>query len=139
LRIRHQPISSTTLKRRDLQKGVDPDSAYYFAHATCLDPREIDAERDPPPDLVIEVDFRERWLGRSAILAGLGVPEIWRHDGSRLNMYVLEKGRYVEAVFSRAIPPLGPETATRFIDDRRRLDMPDWTLLVVLDWVRQQC
>jgi len=49
---------STTFKRKDLAKGVEPDSSFYFRHAQSIrDKDQIDLATDPPPELIIEVDI----------------------------------------------------------------------------------
>ena len=40
--------------------------------------KRIDLRRDPPPDLVIEVDVTHSSVPRMPIYAALGVPEVWR-------------------------------------------------------------
>jgi Uma2 family endonuclease len=50
---------------------------------------DIDLAVDPPPDLVAEIDVTHRSLDREAIYAAMGVPEIWRFDGNRLQSLVL--------------------------------------------------
>lgn len=49
---------------------------------------------DPPPDLAIEIDITSSSLDRLAIYASLGITEVWRFDGDRLTIYVLEDGYY---------------------------------------------
>jgi len=137
LRIRMHPIGSTAMKRKRILKGFEADSAYYFGRAGQIKPREVDAEKDPPPDLVIEVEVANPALPRFPIFAAFGVPEVWRYTGRRLEMYALEEGRYLEIARSLAIPLLTTEIATRFIDERERLDFPEWADYV-RDWARQQ-
>jgi Uma2 family endonuclease len=137
LRIRAHPIGSTTIKRKRLQKGFEADSAYYFARADQIRPRDVDPETDPPPDLVIEVDVTSPSLPRFPIFAAFGVLEVWRYVGPRLEMYVSEGGQYIETASSLAIPPLTADMATEFINERDRLDLPEWVDFV-RDWARQQ-
>src|SRR4030095_5437936 len=85
--IKIQSVSSTTLNRGDLQRGVEADECYYVAsEAAVRDKEEIDLTRDPPPDLVIEVEVSKRLLGRVPIYAAMGVPEAWRFDGKNLRV-----------------------------------------------------
>jgi Uma2 family endonuclease len=121
LGIDFRQLGSTTFQREDLRKGFEPGSAYYFAHASAVEGREVDPAVDPPPDLTIEVDISSPSLDRFPIFAAFGVPEVWRYDGSRVAIYLLEGGRYVEAVSSSALPPLTGQMATRFLEERRHL------------------
>src|SRR5712691_10962033 len=51
-------LGSTTFKRKDLQKGFEPDSCFYIQNADAVSgQKEIDLMVDPPPDLTIEIDI----------------------------------------------------------------------------------
>jgi Uma2 family endonuclease len=99
-------LGSTTFRRRELRKGLEPDECYYIQHEEQIRNREeIDLTRDPPPDLVIEIDITHRAIGREAIYAGLGVPEVWRYDGLRLIALRLgPDGKYLPIETSAAFP-----------------------------------
>ncbi len=132
-----RPVGSVTFQREDLQKGFEPDSAFYIAHASEVEGRYVDPEVDPPPDLIIEVDVTSPSLNRFPIFAAFGVPEVWRYDGSRVAIYRLEAGRYVETVSSSALPPLTADVATRFLEERRRTRSREW-IRRVRQWAKQQ-
>lgn len=129
-------VGSMTFQREDLRKGFEPDSAFYIAHAPQVEGREVDPERDPPPDLVIEVDVASPSLDRLPLLAAFGVPEVWRYDGSRVAMYRLESGKYTEAASSLAFPALCPERVTEFLRRRQTLRNRDW-VREIRNWARQ--
>jgi len=79
--------ASTTFKRVDLDRAFEPDESYYIAHADQIRPKdEVDLQIDPPPDLVIEVEITSSAIAKLKLFAAMGVPEVWRHDGSRLEM-----------------------------------------------------
>jgi Uma2 family endonuclease len=83
---------SATWKKQSLAKGVEPDACYYVRNADrIIGRRTIDLESDPPPDIVVEIDVTNESLGKFPIYAALGVPEIWRYDGS--SRAVLRAGR----------------------------------------------
>jgi Uma2 family endonuclease len=85
LRIPMESAGSTTFRRKRLAKGLEPDECYYIAHeAEVRSGEEFDLERDPPPDLVVEIDITHRAVNRKRIYAALGVPELWSFDGERL-------------------------------------------------------
>src|SRR5712692_8628475 len=130
-------VGSLTFQREDMQKGFEPDSAYYIAHASQIEGRRVDPAVDPPPDLIIEVDVSSPSLNRFPIFAAFGVPEVWRYDSSRVAIYRLEAGRYVEATSSSAFPPLTAEMATRFLEERRRTRNKEWVRRV-REWARRQ-
>jgi Uma2 family endonuclease len=59
---------------------------------------------DPPPDLAIEIDITART--RFNHYEALGVPELWRYNGSSLEINVLQEGRYVDSEQSLHFPGL---------------------------------
>jgi len=132
----HQ-LGSTTFKRKHLQKGFEPDSAFYFARVSETEGLELDAEIDPPPDLIIEIDLTSPSLNRFPIFAAFGVPEVWRYHRSRVTFYRLEGGRYVETASSSALLPLTAEVATRFLEERLQMRSTQW-MRHVREWARQQ-
>jgi Uma2 family endonuclease len=98
---------STTFKRADLDRAFEPDESYYVAHADEIRPKdEVDLQIDPPPDLVIEVEITSSAIAKLRLFAALGVPEVWRHDGSRLAMLGLEGAAYRPLDSSRGLPGL---------------------------------
>src|SRR5262245_53805422 len=56
------PIStygSTTWKRKDRKRGLEPDECFYIQHEPQMRGKlDIELPKDPPPDLCIEVDLR---------------------------------------------------------------------------------
>jgi hypothetical protein len=82
---------STTFRRRDLQRGLEPDQCYYTVNAHRMQgPRELDLSVDPPPDLALEVDFTSSSLDRMSIYAALGVAEVWRWTTAGIQIYHLQ-------------------------------------------------
>ena len=98
---------------------------------------KVDATVDPPPDLVIEIDVTRSSLDRFPIFAAFGVPEVWRYDGSRVSIWRLEGGQYVETESSAALLPLTGSMATRFLEESRTMRSPEW-LRRVREWARSQ-
>jgi Uma2 family endonuclease len=96
---------STTFKRRDLERGFEPDSCFYFKNEPAIrDKRTIDLRTDPPPDLVIEIDITHSSLDNRSIFATLGVPEVWRYDGERVAILLLDGDAYVPSDRSLSLP-----------------------------------
>jgi len=131
-------LGSMTFKREDLQKGFEPDSCFYIQHADVISgKKEIDIKVDPPPDLTIEVDITSESLNRFPIFASVGIPEVWRFDGTRVIFYRLESGSYLETSNSQALPKLDAESATQFLEQSLTLRSTVW-LRAVRDWARAQ-
>lgn len=104
-------FGSMTCRREDLDNGFEPDECYWIAQEPRIRGRDdIDLTRDPPPDLVVEVEMSRSFVDRLAIASRLGVPEVWRWDGQTLRVMVLgAEGQYSESANSLAFPflPLG--------------------------------
>jgi Uma2 family endonuclease len=131
-------LGSMTFKRKDLQKGFEPDSCFYIQHLDAVSGKQgIDLKVDPPPDLTIEVDITHESLNRFPIFAAVGIPEVWRFDGTKVVFYRLESGRYVERPDSLAFPALNAEIATQFLEQSQKLKSTVW-LRAVRDWAREQ-
>ena len=107
---------STTLKLEPKRKGAEGDDCFYIQHAAEIGEKDrLDLTRDPPPDLVIEIDVTHDSAGKFAIYAALGLPEIWRYDGSRFSIWQLAHEAYTAAPFSLAFPFLTAEHLAEFV------------------------
>ena len=135
-RMSFRNLGSTTFKREDLGRGFEPDSCFYLRNAERVRGKaHIDLTVDPAPDLVIEIDITHRTLDKLPIYATLGMPEVWRCDGSRLAVLILEGGGYQEQEESLALPGVTATTLSRWLGQCRQMDSADW-ILQVRDWAR---
>ena len=133
----YAPAGSTTFKDQGAGRGFEPDASYYVEHATRIRGlTRIDLDSDPPPDLVIEIDVSRSSLNKLPVYAGLGVPEVWRHEHGRVQMYRLAGGSYVEVEDSAVIPGLSGDRLTAFVRDSLTSSRPDWWQGVEA-WVRE--
>src|SRR5437660_3240033 len=133
-----ESLGSTTLKRPDLLKGFEPDSCFYIQHAEAIrDNEEVDLTVNPPPDFVIEIDITSPSLDKFPLYAAVGVPEVWRYDGTHVMLYRLAGERYVEVTHSVALPLLTNEHVTRFLEERKQVPSTVW-LRAVRAWARDQ-
>lgn len=90
-------IGSTTCKRKNLQRGVEPDSGFYIANEPVMRAKQtLDLTYDPPPDLVIEVDYTSSSVDRLLIFQALGVSEVWRYDEPTMLIYQLQGNKYIQ-------------------------------------------
>ena len=108
-----------TLRRPDLEKGVEPDKLYYFgANALRVQGlRDLDLNVAPPPDLVIEVDVTSSSVPRLPIFAALRIPEVWRVEDEELQFLHLQPdGTYQPRDESRAFPGLLAVEVARFLE-----------------------
>lgn len=120
-------VGSMTFKRRDLERGFEPDSSFYIQHEERVRDREqIDLAVDPPPDLVVEIEITRSAIAKLPIYAAMGVPEVWRWDGARLAILRLTAAGYRETDASAALPPLTSDDLTRFLMNSRRQRRTVW-------------
>jgi Uma2 family endonuclease len=130
-------LGSTTFKRKDLERGFEPDSCFYIQNAERIRGKEeIDLAVDPPPDLVIEIDISSPSLNKFSLFAALGIPEVWRYDGARVSIFRLDTNEYREQAESGVLPKITGEVLTRFIAEDKILKRTAW-LRQVREWVRQ--
>ena len=130
---------STTFKREDLARGLEPDHCFYFKnYPLIVGKSELDLSVDPPPDLSIEVDITRSVLNRMSIYASLGVPEIWRCRESGLEVYLLkESGEYLLSQESTIFPGVSMKEMVAFIYQHHATDLLAF-LRSVRGWVRKK-
>ena len=115
---------STTFRRKDLEKGLEPDNCYWITHELQVRGKsKVNLRRDPPPDLVLEVDVSWSSIPKLPIYAALGVPEVWHwNDDDKLEVLRLAKGqKYKVAKDSRELPKFPFALVTSLIDQRQQL------------------
>lgn len=115
---------STTFRLQMLDRGLEPDECYYIQNEAAVRNRdEIDLNFDPPPDLAVEIDISRSSLNRMGIYAALGVPEVWRFDGTTLHAYILdEQGSYKPVHRSAALPELPLSEVVKHLELRTSMD-----------------
>ncbi len=135
--IDYYPLGSTTFQLPD-RCGTEPDKSYYICHPRSIpSKRQLQLDRDPPPDLVVEVDLTRSSKNRLEVMAQLGVLEVWRYDGRRLAVYHLEEDIYVERNRSLAFPNLAVRRLSPFLS--RAMDENYLNLVREFrTWVRRQ-
>lgn len=138
LRIPRRSLGEMTWQRRDLDKGLEADECYYILNQPLVSRRvEVDLERDPPPDLALEVVVSHGDVNKMAIYAALGVPEVWYWEDGDLQAYELEEGHYVEREMSPNLPRLRVKDLEQFLDPLQALDESAW-INGFRAWVRER-
>ena len=141
LKIRRQPMGSTTWKRAKLKRAIESDVCYYFdpakLAAAAAAAHSDDVNLYPNPDLVVEVDISPPKIDRPGIYAALEVPEFWR---VRNNVVSIEQlgpdGTYVP-VSRRRLLPVHPEHVTRWVFSEDSADLVTWEERL-REWVRNE-
>ena len=129
-------LGSTTFRREDLERGFEPDSCFYIENEERVRGKSrIDLAVDPPPDLVIEIDITSPSFSKLPIYAQIGVPEVWRYDGERLKILVLEGSKYAETTESTVVPPVTSNVVSNFMEKSTTTKRTVW-LEAVQEWAR---
>jgi Uma2 family endonuclease len=132
---------STTMKKEDWERGLEPDECYYIGGKSVAAMRnkvKFDADKDPPPDLVVEIDVTASSKHRIEMYRRMGVAEVWRCRNHAVTFFSLTKdGRYRQIKHSRHFPVLTSEELTRFVGMRQELDDTELELRFET-WVREQ-
>lgn len=140
LNLNLKKFGSLTLKRSKKLKGAEPDSCYYIQNEPLVrSKQEIDLDNDPPPDLVLEIDITSGSMDKQPIYAAIGVPELWRYNGNKLEVFVLKESsqEYQEVNQSPTFPWLPLDIIPRFIR-QSLVDGETATLRAFRAWVREQ-
>lgn len=131
-------VGSMTCKREDLERGAEPDSSYYIQNEPLVRNREeIDLTQDPPPDLVLEVEYSRSSVNKLRLYASMSVPEFWRYDGRSMHIYRLDKEQYQLCENSPTFAPVAVSEIPRFLEETKKIG----EVAMVRSfraWVRQQ-
>ncbi|MEB3277762.1 MAG: Uma2 family endonuclease [Lyngbya sp.] len=131
------PLGSTTFKNERMTQGIEPDNCFYIENEAAIRGKDrLDLTVDPPPDLALEIDITSRT--HPNIYAALGVPELWRFDKGKLQINVLESGKYRESEFSPHFPNLPLRDVIPEYLNRVKTDGRNKTMKAFRTWVREQ-
>lgn len=120
LEIEIKSAGSTTLKRRLVNRGIEPDNCYYIQNELAVRGKQkLDLEIDPAPDLAVEIDITNSSVNKLRIYSDLRVLELWRYDGQHLKFYHLVKEQYIECEASIAFPLLAISQMSKFIEQSK--------------------
>lgn len=138
----NQPLflgGELTLRRPDLDRGLESDQCYWIANEPRVRGKTaIDLTVDPPPDLFVEIEVSRTILDRIAVAAALGVREIWRFDGTKLPIGLLQPdGQYTWGTTSEAFPGIRMDEIVRFLQMAQTTGHLD-VLRAFRAWVRSQ-
>jgi Uma2 family endonuclease len=129
-------LGSTTHKRKDLLKGVEPDACFYIQNVEAIAGRhELDLAVTPPADLVIEIDISSPSIAKLPIYSALGVPEVWRFSNEQVTFFRLVEGQYAAVNESIVLPQVFAQDVSRFVNEAGTQKRPQW-LRSVREWIR---
>ena len=132
-------LGSSTLRRDDLEKGLESDRCYYIRNAARVRGKmRLDLNVDPPPDLAVEVEISTSAAKRMPIYAAMRVPEVWRFNGETLTVHQLvANGEYVIVERSQYFLLLPTEELVRFVKMQDQMDDTELDA-AFRAWVREQ-
>ncbi len=133
-----QALGSTTFRTGTFAGGYEPDACFYVQNAErIIGKTKIDLRRDPPPDVVVEIDLSRSSSIKYEFYARIGVPEVWSYDGDRARILHLAKQGYVEASNSLAFPLLTADRLTKTLE-RSKTAGQSAALRAFRQWLRKQ-
>jgi Uma2 family endonuclease len=134
----YECLGSSTWKRELKMAGIEPDNCFYFQNEALIRGKLVfDLDRDPPPDLALEIDLTSKSVNRFGIYAHLGVPEIWCYDSGKLKIYLLEAEKYDEKEQSLVFPKLKIQEIPAVIESYRQEGRRAFRR-AIREWVRKQ-
>lgn len=137
LEIEFRNLASTTFKSESMKQGLEADSCFYIKNeAAVRGKKRIDLTIDPPPDLAIEIDITSRT--RFNNYQTLGVKELWRFNGTKLEINVLQDGEYIQGNESYHFPglPVG-EVIPQYLE-QSKIEGRNKTMKAFRAWVREK-
>jgi len=122
LEIEISSLGALTLTREDLNRAIEPDTCFYIQNEALIRGKEnIQLPNDPPPDLVLESDYKNSSLNKFTIYSSLGVPELWRYREQTLQIYQLVEQEYQLTDKSLAFPFLPVTEIPGFIEQSKTI------------------
>ena len=136
LGVKLEACGSMTIRSAWQAQGAEPDTCFYVQNAArIIGKLSLDFNTDPPPDIVVEIDLTNASQPKFPIYAALGVPEIWRYDGSQAYFYHLAGEQYLEISHSQTFPFLSCTILAQFIE-QSKTEGQDAALDAARAWVR---
>ena len=107
---------STTWRQKRKAKGAEADTSFYVKNAAKVrGVKDFDLNLQIPPDIVVEVDISNESWDKFDIYAGLGVPELWRCNGTTFQIYTLFEGKYEAVGSSESLPLITGNLLTEYL------------------------
>jgi Uma2 family endonuclease len=120
-------LGSTTFRRKDIERGFEPDSCFYIENRERVRGKDaLDLRVDPSPDLVFEIDITHSSLDKLSIYARFRVPEVWRYDGTDLQIWLLRDSQYTRSARSAALPGIVAAEIAALLGEGRSMSDGAW-------------
>ncbi len=117
----YESLGSTTWRKQAKMAGIEADNCFYFQNEPIIRGQlEYDLEKDPPPDLALEIDITSKSLSRFPIYTRLEIPELWCYDSGELKIYLLQENEeYQEVKNSKVFPNIPVQEIPKIIEKFR--------------------
>jgi Uma2 family endonuclease len=121
-------FGSLTMRRSDLQAGLEPDACFYFGPmaAAMRGRSHLDLHTDPAPDLAVEIDISRRSFSKLPLYAALGIREIWRFHQEEVFLHELAEGEYRSITASAWLPRLSGAQLRELLAESLSLSSHEW-------------
>jgi Uma2 family endonuclease len=133
-------LGSSTFKDKAARQGFEPDTCFCVANLSKV--REKDSIEfpgiDPPPDLIVEIDISNTSVNKFQIFSGMGIPEVWWHNGNELFIFVLSGKEYGQSASSIVLPGISAASLTEFSVQNWKLTSNELKAMVC-HWVNEMC
>lgn len=137
LDIEFRSLGSTTFKNQEMAQAIEADDCFYIQNEAAIrGKKRIDLSIDPPPDLAIEIDITSRTKFNN--YEALRVPELWRYNGRKLQINVLQNGKYVESKISYNFPNLPVAEVIHQYIEASKINGRNATMRTFRSWVKEQ-
>lgn len=129
-------LGSTTFKKPPVA-SLEPDQCFYIQNEQAIrGKKRIDLNIDPPPDLAVEIDITSRT--HPSIYEALGVPELWRFERGRLQINILQSGKYQQVSKSPNFPNFALDRAIpHYLQESKTLGR-NKALRAFRQWIKEQ-
>ena len=130
-------LGSTTFQSKKMEAGLEADDCFYIEHeAEVRGKTRIDLTIDPAPDLALEIDITSRTrLNNYQILE---VPEVWRFNGTQLEINILQSGEYISSLGSPHFPRFPLTQIIPEYLEKSKIDGRNKTMKAFRTWVQTQ-
>ena len=137
--LRIETAGSMTFRREDLEHGFELDDCFWIEHEAAVRGKlAYDPQRDPPPDIGLEIEISRSALNRMALFAAVRVAQVWRFNGQSLWVEVLQPdGTYLRADRSPTFPWAPLDEIVPFVEPN---PMQDYLSVISAfrQWVREK-
>jgi len=127
LEIDFEDTGQHTYQHRGKKIGFEADLSFYVTKLVEVRRKtKLDLVKDPPPDLVVEVDVSRNSERKLLMYAALGIREVFRCEGSEIQIYRLSGREYKTAVKSAILGGVKASLLTQLLADSWTMSRPKW-------------